>query len=46
MDFSEDSHWAFTYALDLAKTYKANLLIFHVTPQRIATPDLGMFTRA
>ena len=32
-DFSEDSHWAFTYALDLARTYKAKLLIFHVTPR-------------
>ena len=29
-DFSENSHWAFTYALDLAKTYQAKLLILHV----------------
>jgi nucleotide-binding universal stress UspA family protein len=29
-DFSENSHWAFTYALDLAKTYHARLLILHV----------------
>jgi len=31
-DFSENSHLAFTYALDLAKTYQAKLLILHVTP--------------
>jgi nucleotide-binding universal stress UspA family protein len=31
-DFSENAHWAFTYALNLAKTYKGKLLILHVTP--------------
>ena len=31
-DFSENSHLAFTYALDLAKTYQVQLLILHVTP--------------
>jgi nucleotide-binding universal stress UspA family protein len=30
-DFSENSHLAFTYALDLARTYRAKLLILHVT---------------
>jgi nucleotide-binding universal stress UspA family protein len=29
-DFSENSHLAFTYALDLARTYRAKLLILHV----------------
>ncbi len=29
-DFSENSHLAFTYALNLAKTYKATLFILHV----------------
>lgn len=28
-DFSENSDYAFLYALNLAKTYKAKLLIFH-----------------
>ena len=32
-DFSKDSHWAFTYALNLAKNYKSKLLILHVTPE-------------
>jgi nucleotide-binding universal stress UspA family protein len=31
-DFSENSHWAFTYALNLAKNYKSKLFIIHVTP--------------
>ena len=31
-DFSENAHWAFTYALNLAKTYEGKLLILHVTP--------------
>lgn len=42
-DFSEDSHWAFTYALDLAKTYKANLLIFHVTPEPVHPEQLSLY---
>ena len=29
-DFSEDAHWAFRYALNLAETYRSKLLIFHV----------------
>jgi nucleotide-binding universal stress UspA family protein len=32
-DFSENSHWAFTYALNLAKNYKSKLFILHVTPE-------------
>jgi len=40
-DFSENAHWAFTYALDLAKTYQAKLLILHVTPDPVFIyPDL------
>jgi nucleotide-binding universal stress UspA family protein len=42
-DFSEDSHWAFTYALDLAKTYKAKLLIFHVTPPPVHPEQLSLY---
>ncbi|MBP1697222.1 MAG: universal stress protein [Deltaproteobacteria bacterium] len=30
-DFSENSHSAFTYALNLAKNYKSKLFILHVT---------------
>lgn len=29
-DFSENSHYAFSYALDLARVYNAKLLILHV----------------
>jgi nucleotide-binding universal stress UspA family protein len=29
-DFSEDAHWAFTYAFNLAETYRSKLLIVHV----------------
>jgi len=42
-DFSEDSHWAFTYALDLAKMYKAKLLIFHVTPEPVHPEQLSIY---
>ena len=31
-DFSKNSHLAFTYALNLARTYQSELLILHVTP--------------
>jgi nucleotide-binding universal stress UspA family protein len=34
-DFSENSNYAFTYALNLAKTYKAKLLILHVMPEPV-----------
>jgi nucleotide-binding universal stress UspA family protein len=42
-DFSEDSHWAFTYAFDLAKTYKAELLILHVTPKPVHPEQLSLY---
>jgi nucleotide-binding universal stress UspA family protein len=42
-DFSEDSHWAFTYPLDLAKTYKAKLLIFHVTPEPVHPEQFSLY---
>lgn len=32
-DLSENSHYAFTYALNLAKTYGGELLILHVMPE-------------
>jgi nucleotide-binding universal stress UspA family protein len=32
-DFSENSHWAFHYALDLAKAYKSKMLILHIVPE-------------
>ena len=34
-DFSENSHYAFSYALNLAKTYKGELLILHITPEPV-----------
>jgi nucleotide-binding universal stress UspA family protein len=34
-DFSENSNYAFTYALNLAKTYNGKLLILHVTPEPV-----------
>ncbi len=42
-DFSENSHWAFTYALDLAKNYKSKLLIFHVTPEPVHPEQLSIY---
>lgn len=42
-DFSEDSHHAFRYALDLAKTYKASLLILHVTPPPVHPEQLSIY---
>ena len=42
-DFSEDSHWAFTYAFDLAKTYKARLLIFHATAEPVYPEQLSLY---
>ncbi len=32
-DFSENSQWAFHYALDLARTYKAKIFILHIVPE-------------
>ena len=34
-DFSENSDYAFTYALNLAKTYKGKLFILHVIPEPV-----------
>jgi nucleotide-binding universal stress UspA family protein len=42
-DFSENSHYAFSYALDLAKTYKASLLILHVTPPPVHPEQLSIY---
>lgn len=42
-DFSENSHWAFTYALHLAKTNKSNLLILHVTPESDRNEYLALY---
>ena len=42
-DFSEDSHWAFTYAFDLVKTYKCKLFIFHVTPEPVHPEQLSIY---
>jgi nucleotide-binding universal stress UspA family protein len=42
-DFSEDSHWAFTYALHLAKTYKSKLMILHVTPEPVHPEQLSIY---
>lgn len=45
-DFSENSHYAFTYALDLAKTYKTSLLILHVTPPPVHPEQLSIYLPA
>ncbi len=42
-DFSENSHWAFTYALNLAKTFKSKLLILHVTPEPVHPDQLSIY---
>lgn len=42
-DFSENSHYAFTYALNLAKTYKTKLLILHVTPEPVHPEQLSIY---
>ena len=42
-DFSEDSHWAFTYPFDLAKPYKCKLFIFHVTPEPVHPEQLSIY---
>lgn len=42
-DFSEDAHWAFTYALQLAKTFKSKLLILHVTPEPVHPEQLSIY---
>lgn len=45
-DFSENSHYAFTYALDLSKTYKSSLLILHVTPPPVHPEQLSIYLPA
>ena len=42
-DFSEDSHWAFTYALKLAKTFNSKLLVLHVTPEPVHPEQLAIY---
>lgn len=42
-DFSENSHYAFTYALNLAKTYKTKLMILHVTPEPVHPEQLSIY---
>jgi nucleotide-binding universal stress UspA family protein len=42
-DFSEDAHWAFSYALNLAKNYKSRLLILHVTPEPVHPEQLSIY---
>ena len=42
-DFSEDAHWAFTYALHLSKTFTSKLLILHVTPEPVHPEQLAVY---
>ncbi len=42
-DFSEDAHWAFTYALHLAKTFNSRFLILHVTPEPVHPEQLSIY---
>jgi len=42
-DFSEDSHWAFTYALHLAKTFESKLYILHVMPTPVHPEQLSIY---
>ncbi len=42
-DFSENSHWAFTYALNLAKNYNSKLFILHVTPVPTCPEQLTIY---
>jgi len=42
-DFSENSDYAFTYALDLARNYQSRLLILHVTPETIHPEQLSIY---
>jgi nucleotide-binding universal stress UspA family protein len=42
-DFSENSHWAFTYALSLAKAFKSKLMILHVTPEPVHPDQLSIY---
>ena len=42
-DFSKNSHWAFTYALNLAKNYNSKLFILHVTPVPTCPEQLTIY---
>lgn len=42
-DFSDDAHWAFTYALQLAKTFKSKLYILHVVPAPVHPEQLSIY---
>ena len=42
-DFSKNSRWAFTYALNLAKTFHAKLLILHVARGPVYPEQLLFF---
>ena len=42
-DFSENSHYAFTYALHLAKTNRSKLLILHVLPEIVFPEQLSIY---
>jgi len=42
-DFSENSHYAFTYALNLSKMFKSKLLIIHVTPEPVHPEQFSIY---
>lgn len=42
-DFSEDSHYAFTYALHLAKAHRSKLLILHVMHEPLHSERLAAY---
>lgn len=42
-DFSENSHWAFTHALNLAKKCKSKLFILHVSPAPTCPEQLTIY---
>ncbi len=42
-DFSENSHYAFTYALDVAKNYGSKLIILHVAPIMVHPDELSTY---
>jgi nucleotide-binding universal stress UspA family protein len=44
-DFSENAHWAFAYALDLAKKYMSKLFVLHVTPLPSHPDQLSIYLR-
>ena len=42
-DFSDDAHWAFTYALEIAKTFRSKLYILHVMPAPVLPEHLSIY---